>query len=363
MTALPSRPRRRIASLDQFRGYTVAGMLLVNFLGSYAVVPAILKHHNTYCSYADTIMPQFFFAVGFAYRLTFLRRLEGAGAWAATRAVLQRNAGLILLGVVLYHLDGKFSSWQELIALDPRDLLARAFRRELFQTLVHIAIASVWVLPVIAAGPGPRVVFLLASAGLHLGLSARFYLDWAWTTPVIDGGPLGFLTWTIPLLVGSLAYDAIAGNGEDRPRPVVRTLLGWSCVLMIAGYALSCTGGRWASPPFVPPPERHQVDLWTMSQRTGSVSYLTFAAGFSLAVYALFVLACDRGGFRSGVFRTFGVNALAAYIIHPMVAGAVKPYVPNDAPLWYVTAGFALYFAICTLFNRYLEENQFFLRL
>ena len=37
------------------------------------VVPAILKHHNTYCSYADTIMPQFFFAVGFAYRLTFLR--------------------------------------------------------------------------------------------------------------------------------------------------------------------------------------------------------------------------------------------------------------------------------------------------
>ena len=37
----------------------------------------IFKHHNTYCSYADTIMPQFFFAVGFAYRLTFLKRLEG----------------------------------------------------------------------------------------------------------------------------------------------------------------------------------------------------------------------------------------------------------------------------------------------
>ena len=362
MTELPSRPRRRIASLDQFRGYTVAGMLLVNFLGGYALVPAILKHHNTYCSYADTIMPQFFFAVGFAYRLTFLRRLESAGAWAATRAVLKRNAGLILLGFVIYHLDGKVSAWQELIALDPRDLLARAFRRELFQTLVHIALASIWVLPVIAAGPGPRVAFLLASAGLHLGLSRWFYLDWAWKTPVIDGGPLGFLTWTIPLLVGSLAYDAIAGEDQSGPRHVVGKLLGWSCVLMIAGYAIACAGGRWASPPFLPPPESHQVDLWTMSQRTGSVSYLTFAAGFSLAVYALFVLACDRGKFQSGVFRTFGVNALAAYIIHPMVAGAVKPYVPRDAPLWYVAAGFALYFAICTLFNRYLEENQIFLK-
>ena len=30
-----------------------------------------------------------------------------------------------------------------------------------------------------------------------------------------------------------------------------------------------------------------------------------------------------------------------------MVAGAVKPYLPNDAPAWYVAAGFGLYFAIC----------------
>ena len=67
----------RIVSLDQFRGYTVAGMLLVNFLGGFRRrYPPVLKHHNTYCSYADTIMPQFFFAVGFAYRLTFLRRRQ-----------------------------------------------------------------------------------------------------------------------------------------------------------------------------------------------------------------------------------------------------------------------------------------------
>src|SRR5213592_4752362 len=128
-TAAQPAPARadRIDSLDQFRGYTVVGMLLVNFLRSYDAVPAILKHHNTYCSYADTIMPQFFFAVGFAYRLTVLRRLATAGAGAAIRAVLQRNAGLILLGFVIYHLDGKVSSWNELLALSPGDLLARAF--------------------------------------------------------------------------------------------------------------------------------------------------------------------------------------------------------------------------------------------
>ncbi len=178
---------------------------------------------------------------------------------------------------------------------------------------------------------------------------------------MIDGGPLGFLTWTIPLLVGSLAYDVMAG--ADVRRFPVGTLVVWASVLMLAGYAISCAGGRWASPPFVPPTEGRPVDAWTMSQRTGSVSYLTFAAGFSLAVYAVFVVASDFGGFRSGIFRIYGQNALAAYILHPMVAGAVKPYVPNDSPLWYVAAGFGLYFAICTLFIRYLEANRIFLRL
>jgi predicted acyltransferase len=40
----PSPPR--LASLDQFRGYTVLGMFLVNFVGGLAAVPAILKHHQ-----------------------------------------------------------------------------------------------------------------------------------------------------------------------------------------------------------------------------------------------------------------------------------------------------------------------------
>src|SRR6476660_10154371 len=87
----PQRPR--IESLDQFRGYTVAGMFLVNFIGGYAAIHAIFKHHNTYCSYADTIMPQFFFAVGYSYRLALLRRREQVGAWAAYAHALRRCLG------------------------------------------------------------------------------------------------------------------------------------------------------------------------------------------------------------------------------------------------------------------------------
>ena len=62
----------RIQSLDQFRGYTVVGMFCVNFLGDYWKnwpILSQLEHHNTHFDYADSIMPSFFFAVGFAFRV------------------------------------------------------------------------------------------------------------------------------------------------------------------------------------------------------------------------------------------------------------------------------------------------------
>src|SRR4051812_27526862 len=123
-------PQRRVVSLDQFRGYTVAGMLLVNFIGGFQQVGAIWKHHNTDCSYADTIMPQFFFAVGFAFRLTFPRRVRQLGRWPARRAAIGRSLGLILLGLVIYHLDGGVKSWAELAGRSPADVAWRALQRE-----------------------------------------------------------------------------------------------------------------------------------------------------------------------------------------------------------------------------------------
>ncbi len=377
-------PTGRIVSLDQFRGYTVLGMFLVNFISGFAAIGSILpvlKHHHTYCSYADTIMPQFFFAVGFAYRLTLRRRLEREGARAAYLHVFRRSLGLILLGLVLYHLDGGVKSWSALHQLDGWDWL-KAFKRSPFQTLTHIGVTSLWVLPVMAARPAVQIAFACFSGLAHLYLSAGlsgwpFYIDWNYyewvnTTPKgIDGGPLGFLSWAIPLLTGSLAYDLVTAA---HPRVPVGRLLVWGTVLMLLGYALACLNRvtppnsagpdirSWlVEPPFVPP--SRPVNLWSMSQRSGSVSYQTFAAGFALALYALFALACDRGRLRLGLFATLGSNALAAYIIHGLVDDAIKPYAPADAPLWFVLVAFALFLAVCCLFVRHLEKNQIFLRL
>lgn len=360
----------RLTWLDQYRGYTVLGMFVVNFVGSYKAVPAWLKHHHTYFSYADSIMPQFLFAVGFAFRLTFLRRVQREGWNAAAAHAARRNFALLLVGLLLYGLGHGFRTWEELTGPGLWPALLTGLKRDLFQTLVHIAVTSLWVLPVIGSGGWPRVLFALGSGLAHLVISYFGYYQWVTTPPNgIDGGPLGFLTWTIPLIVGTLACDALAG-----PRQSLGRLTAAALALMLIGYGLSClnrvtppngpaesVAGFLVEAPFVPPSQ--PVNLWTMSQRAGSLTYLTFASGFALAVAILFVILCGRLGWRSAALDTFGRNALAGYLVHEWVSTALKPWVPRDAPLWYVTLAAGVFVVICYALLRWLEKQGLFLRL
>jgi hypothetical protein len=319
------------------------------------------------------VMPQFFFCAGFACRLTLLRRSKAAGPRAAYLHMLRRCVGLLLVGFVLYSVDGGARTWAELVSLGPGGFLATAFQRNYFQTIVHIAITTLWVLPVVTAGPWVRIGYAVVSAALHFALSYLGYYDWVMARPGIDGGPLGFLTWTIPFLIGTLVFDLTLAHP---PRWLASRLIVAGAILMVLGYALSCLNrvtppndavaelgwtGVLVEPPPLPP--RLPANIWTMSQRAGSLTYQVYAAGFALVVYTGFVLLCDVGGFRSYLLQILGQNALAAYIIHGMVAAAVKPYAPKDAPMWFALAAFAVFVGISIGFVRYLDRHKLYLRL
>jgi hypothetical protein len=143
----------------------------------------------------------------------------------------------------------------------------------------------------------------------------------------------------------------------------MRRLLTVGAAAMVGGYGLACltNGGALAAPPFIPP--WHVRDIWTMSQRAGSVSYLLFSAGFSLVVYAGFVGWSDRCGGRLGLFTDLGQNALAAYFIHMMVMGLVGHVGPKDAPLWYAVILSSMGFLLSWAAVRWRNARKLFLRL
>jgi predicted acyltransferase len=114
-----SSTSQRIVSMDQFRGYTVAGMFVVNFLSSFAVIHPLLKHNDIYFSYADSIMPSFMFAVGFSFRLTYLRRIVQAGYWPTAWHYIKRSFALVVISLVMYGFGTDYSTWHRFTEMPP----------------------------------------------------------------------------------------------------------------------------------------------------------------------------------------------------------------------------------------------------
>ena len=308
------------------------------------------------------------------------------------RAV-RRILGLACVAVVWYSICD-FSSIVRMFQTEQWFLvLATLGKRNLFQTLLHIAATSLWILPVIATSSRVRILYAIFSTILHIILSWWFNFLWVNSSPGgIDGGPLGFLTWSIPALCGTLACDIVRSSG---PASALR-LAGWGLAAMAIGWLCSfgtvlydipleqvesqreirlaidpvvptverfrSWNGRIVEPPFVPPPDAtlRKWNYWMMSQRCGSASYTTFAAGISLLLFALFLCVCDQKKLQFGVFRTLGTNSLAAYILSDVAMWLVSPWAAKTASLSVVIVAFLCFSGIVYGVCRFLEAKKHF---
>lgn len=415
--ANPAKLASRIASIDQFRGYSVAAMFVVNFVQHMAVAHQTLMHNNTHFSYADSIMPSFILVCGMAYRMSFAKLTDNhaeAMAWRKLRRrILIRSFALILLCVMFFGLGGNFAKWNDMSAANVAKFVSELLKANMWEVLAIIGACQIFILPLMATTTKFRIAAVMMLSLLHVTISWSFNYDFVYGKPnwmdayfggagkrAWDGGFFGIIAWSQIMLFGTIAYDMV--HRAKSQRPVLNTfakLMLVGVLLMTFGYSMSCLtrlydtngldeaqiralvqspiavsfesiGDRsfrslLAEPPFVPPPSSKEriPNYWQMDKRVVSASFVYFSSGFAIALYGVFFFCCDVRQWSLGMFRTLGQNPLAAYLTHHLVAHTTFSVVPRDSSLLWVLIGLVFSFSITYLFARYLEKQNLYLRL
>ncbi|MCE1198655.1 MAG: acyltransferase family protein [Marinilabiliales bacterium] len=316
-------PVRRL-SLDQFRGFAIFGMILVNYLNHFRVIPETFKHPRYGMTFANTIAPYFLIAVGMGMRISFVRMKERSGYRQAVLHSVKRYLILILIGMVMYGPN---------------------FTVDIWDAFVDIGFAGLLTIPFILASKTVRTLAALLFLLLYqLLFIYSGYGEWTMAHS-IDGGPLGPLSWVSILLFGTVLYDYLV---EDESGKFVWKTLLYGSLLMLAGLLLSLLEPR---------------EWWQISQRSMTVAYPLLSSGIGFVTYLLFWWINDRKKWEIPHLTLLGMNPLLIYMVQNVLIEMHGEFLPATAPLWQALSGYLILYAVCFAVARYLWKNKILIKL
>lgn len=294
---------QRLASLDAFRGITIAGMILVNNPGSGDHVYPPLRHAVWHgWTPTDLIFPFFLFIVGVSISLALSRRIEaGTRGTALHLKIFKRSAIIFALGLLLRLIPGFDFATMRIPGVLQRIALCYLFAALLYIhsgpkgriAAVFLALAAYWAVMNLVPVPGYGAGVLDYNGNLCGYIDTKLMAGYLYK-PEFD--PEGILS-TLPAIATSL-LGTLAGDWLRRSKGVLAKtagLLGAGIVLTVLGLALH---------PYFPVNKQ----LWTST-------FVLFTAGAALLLLAFCFLVIDGFGFKKWAtpFFVFGTNAIAAY--------------------------------------------------
>lgn len=326
---------RRLLSLDVLRGLTVIGMILVNaaaglhYGDGIAVYPLLLHAQWAGLTLADLVFPAFLMIVGVSIPLAMAQTAAGRASPAPFGPILWRVARLFLLGLLLSNLfwiqnpDGM--SWRFWGVLQRIGLVYGACA-----ILFHLT------------GPKVRLGLIVAILVLYWPLSLMPGLDglaadiWqpghnfgASLDRLLLGdhnyvkGPAGYdpegLLSTLPAIAHGLIGVMI---GEFLSR---RQGAGAAWRLAAAGAVMLAVGIGWGLVFSI------IKDIWSSSFALATCGLTTLALAGLHGLLDGKVAHGRAASFIIGIPAAFGVNAIAAYVLHAL-AGPMVGWRPLFAP-------------------------------
>ena len=365
----------RLASLDLFRGITIAGMILVNDPGDGPSAYWPLEHAEwNGWTPTDLVFPFFLFIVGVAMAFSFNSRLQrGASRSELFRHVLWRGFLLIVIGIVLHGFPNhyqfahlRFYGVLQRIAVCYMVVavleLWTGWRTQAIVTAT--CLAAYWILmryvPVPGFGmPAHDIPLLDPDRNIVAWLDRKLFMG-----HLYEGtrDPEGLLS-TIPA-VSTCLLGLLTGKWL-RSAQAPRTKAAFLCS---AGMLLFIAGELWNG--WFPINKK----LWTSS-------YVLLTAGLALICLAFCYWLADIKQYRglwTKPFLIFGANAIAAYIFSEALAGvsrinigpsSIQEHVyasvfsplasPANASLLYAIA----YVVLCWIPMAFLYRKRIFLKI
>ena len=322
---MPNRPTAtRLISLDAFRGFTIAGMVLVNNPGDWGHIYSQLGHAEwNGWTFTDWIFPFFLFICGVSMTFSLGRRAEaGDDKGALLRQLFKRAAIIFLIGLTLNFIPAFNVETLRIPGVLQRIAICTMLAAPIV-VYVDWKQQCVWIIGLLLAYtvlmlliPVPDVQGLIAAGVLEPGRDFGAYVDrllleghlWAKSK---TWDPEGLVS-TLPALCSQL-FGVLTGRWLLSKTSVAEKTV-W---MMVAGLACLWIGAM-IDATFMP----INKSLWT-------VSYCVFMTGWALLVFSVFYWLMDANEsatLRNQTHRFFlpftiyGMNALFIFAFSGLIA-------------------------------------------
>lgn len=332
---------KRLISLDAFRGFTIAGMIIVNDPGSWAHVYPPLRHANWHgATPTDFVFPFFLYIVGVSIALAYTKRKENQVPMSQMSGKIWKRFFIIFaLGLFL----ALFPSFNFPNIRVPGVLqriaivfliCAFLFLKTSWKTQLYIGIGLLvgyWILMAVVPVPIDDVVRQAIETGQVMGsgglidvkipailsegfIAANFEPGLnmeAWVDRHFVPGRLWQKTWdpegllsTIPAVATGIT-GMLAGKLWLSDQKMEDKLI-W---LFSLGFAAIAIGGLWN---YVFP---YNKNLW-------SSSFVLYTSGLATMGLAASIWLVDVKGYQkwTKIGLIFGANAITAYVLHGMLS-------------------------------------------
>ncbi|HEY0080751.1 MAG TPA: heparan-alpha-glucosaminide N-acetyltransferase domain-containing protein [Pyrinomonadaceae bacterium] len=306
----------RMASLDVFRGLTIAGMVLVNNPGTWSAIYDPLEHAVWHgWTPTDFVFPFFLFIVGVSITLALGRRAsEGGNRRDLYLKILRRAAIIFALGLFLAGFPYFDLSTIRIPGVLQRIAVCYLFASVIFlktnwrtRALITAALLLLyWALMMLVPVPGFGAGDLSKEGNLAAYLDRLLLGGHLWKQAKVYD-PEGILS-TLPALATTLC-GVLTGELLRSKRSGLEKV----SAMFVAGACGVVLGWMWNF--FFP----INKSLWTSS-------YAVFTAGMALQLLALCYWLIDLKGRRRWAkpFLIFGTNALALYFLSGLFARIIS---------------------------------------